>query len=362
LERDIHANLGVLEEQLEKVEDLFDRIDFGDGELRSEITNPVLDELRLAIANASSIRESLEENLLWEKCFPLASVMERFFAYLISEASKQNADISIAYSEQGKIPLSIAQGLIPAILSYIQILAERAGEDDNSSRRAESKLGTKAVIFVLEGASDFFSITILDDACGADSEPIRHKKEFQKIRASVAKFQGFCSFSRRSHYGHEFRMKVPMPRSRVSALELSCGNATYIVPEMSLYELVPSASKGSLKAGESGSIFFRFQKVSALLCTIDPIKGIQFAESEFPSDFEGRMIALLGAADSHVAILINSEPRKIQARIESARDWLDEGAWFKDFALFSSGSKPSLSPYISGDVIVEALKLLQVKI
>ena len=362
MQRDIHAHLGVLEEQLEKVGDLFDRIDFSERDVRSDITSPVIDELRSAIANATSIREALEENLLWEKCFPLSTVLERFFAYLIAEARKINAEISIAYTEKGKIPLSIAQGLIPAILSYLQIVAERAGQDDIARRRSEAKLSTKAIIFILEGTSDFFNLRILDDAAGVDSEPLRHKREFQKIRAGVAKHQGFCSFQRNLPYGHEFRMKVPMPRARVSALLLKSGGSVYAVPEISLHELIPRANKNALKAGESGSTMFVHGNLSALLCEVDALGGLRLAESDFASDFEGRSIALLGAADSHIAIVLDQEPKKILARIESAAEWLDGDSWFKDFALYSDGSKPGLSPYLSGDVIVEALKILQVKL
>ena len=362
MDRSIQKNLGTLEEQLEKLEGLFDRIDFSEEETRSDLVSPVLDELRSAIKNTSEIRASLEENLLWEKCFPLSAILDRLNAFLIGAANQRGSTVALAYRESGKIPLSMAQGLLPAILGVLQVVAERQAADDDTLRKRDNRLAAKAVILQLEGTSDFFSLKVMDDAANLGSEAMRFKKEFQKIRLRIAKFQGFCSFQTREPYGFEFRMKVPMPRSRTSALILRNRGKRYAVPLISVYDIVRGAAKDNISAQENGLHCLAHGELQVPICEIDAEEGIRPAEREFASDFAGGTFVILGAADFNLALAVDADPVRQLVRTESASAYLIAGSWHTDLALFNDGATAVLAPYIGGDILVDFQRKLQVRI
>lgn len=362
MDRNIQRSLGTLEEQLEKLEGLFDCIDFAESETRSEVFAPVLDELRNAIRNTTDIRASLEENLLWEKCFPLAAVLDRLNAYLAAESVKRKYPIAIACRESGKIPFSMAQGLLPAIFALLQIVLERQTAETGPLRKKGHKFNSKAVVLQLEGSSDFFSLKVMDDAANLDSDYLKYKKEFHKIRLRIAKYQGFCSFQAREPYGFEFRMKVPMPRSRISALILTSKGRRYAVPLISVYDTVRNVNRDKLWTHENGVHHITHGELDVPICEIDPEEGIVAAEREFASDFADGHIVILGAADFSLAIYVADEPKRDLVRTESVSAFMEAGAWHKELALFNDGPHPVLAPFIGGDLLVEFQRKLQVRI
>lgn len=358
----IQKNLGTLEEQLEKLAGLFEGIDFSEKGVLSDFTTPVLDELRLALTNSNDIRTSIEENLLWEKCFPLATILEKLSVFLVAETRKSNVDISLAWQESGKIPLSVAQGLMPSILSLLRVVVDRMAAEDLVARKRSFRLGTKTVVIRLAGNADFFNLKVIDDSINNKSDMLKYRKEFQKIRTSVAQYQGFCSFISRDPYGFEFEMKVPMPRSRVSALVLDYGEGRFALPMISVFDIVRKVSASQIQLHDNGVHYLKYKEMEVPICEIDSDAGIRVAERDFAADFRQGNCVIVGAADFSIALFIAGEPKQQLVRIQSVSEFVDKASWFKDLALFIDGANPTLAPYIAGEVVVEFQKKLQVRI
>ena len=358
MEQGIQQNLGALEEQLERLEDLLNTPDDSAGALSGIRLSAALDEIRFARKNTEFLQVTIDDNLLWDRCYPSSLILQQLNQYIVKEADELGIDVSVAQYSAGKIPHSVMEMVMRVITMLVKVCLSRMAEESRKIRIKSNRLGTRTIYVELRGGNDFLNVRILDDGPELSKNNFSFSNEFARIRDYVAENVGLCAFSFLDGYGFEFDLRVPVPTARISASILDYGlKGSFAFPAVSVMEVTNRFFEERLITdNRDGVCKVRFKKKDVPLCQIDPERGVFLVKPENLSDCKNGYVTIVGSADCRIAFLTSARPLDRYVRIRKGGSRLKKTAWHSDFALFNNQGKSVTLPFISGEVVVDFVK------
>lgn len=359
--RNLQHELGTLEEQLEQLAAEVRKKQELQFDPRALDDPSFGDDLLRVRRQLGQVRQTIEENLLWEKSFPLDTVLERLLGFVVDESKDFSFGVSVCWRVHGRIPISVAQVAVPMVISLIRLALLRMSGEDSTKRKKRAKFLTRSISIELEGGNDFFRARILDDSSSSPAELQKHRGEIQKLRAKVGGLQGFCIFHSSEPYGYEAEIKLPLPRTRLGALLVSSNGVQVAIPHISVLGKSLGVGRESVFVAETGIVYTLNRDVEVPVCVLDEEQGVCAIAPEVIECSEKFDFIILGAADFQIALLIDFLPTDVKIRVHEASEIVAAQSWFNSFALFQAAGKVLIEPILSGRALIQFQKQFQVK-
>lgn len=328
MSRGIQHNLGTLEEQLDKLEEIA-----LDSDLQGNL-GEFIDDLYLVREKSKLIREETEKDILWGHDFPLEYVCEKFLNFLINESQKKGLHLSLVTYHSGNLPKSIIEKIISTVESVLNFCIQRLLNEGVKNRLEKGKLSTGTILLHFINDGDFFQIKIMDDGPFSSEDSVKKNLNIPELAA----LPSFCSLEQSKNYGLNFDLKIPIPKIRSLAYIFDYKNAFFSIISTAVLKKFEGICMDDLIFNEQDSYFyFSFGEEKLRVCVLDTFSGIKNFTKDMLKNYNAYdfYLFIIGSVDYKVAVVFDSFPEKKRIRIKFVRNFISPKSWHKNFALFS---------------------------
>lgn len=354
MELDIQQRLSAIEEQLDRLDYLIDGLDICEEERYSETTAGIVESLGVIRSCNGQVSTHVEENVLWDKSFPLELIMQRLLKFIIREAKQRKVSLTIAQFVEGKIPHSMAESVMTSVMAGLRVVLDRIGNVSAEKMRKGNRLQERCLFVQMVGDRESFYVRIMDD-CAVDKRPAKQETEFQRVREAVSRKEGVCSFSFRKNYGFELILKAPMPQTKIEAFMIGSRANKFGILGSLVLAVDRKVTAERLYAGATG-VFLDYKNGKIPLCHVTDVNGLQQIKNQ-DQGFEGEMSVLIaGAADYLIAILADDFILNGSVRITDADRFVSASSWYSRILIRTELESTSIYPLLDGKTLLSSFK------